>query len=274
MVQRVLVASTLLLIACGPPRIRLEWSRPAQFTLPLEKPVSIKVEADGTPPGEAAVVDAVISFGQGQLLNKWVAVPAVKGELELQLRHAGHTVVSEEAADLIVQVTPTRWSYQANNGGRLEASVRILDAKNPGAQPLYADGYWATGGSGRVGEPEALARAARGLAGAFLRTLQPQRVSARVELDDTDPATEVGVGLCMDNQFEAAYLAFSDAATKYPESAPVLYDLAVLAEARGEYDLAESMLAKATQLKPKKLYYSALDRVRNARVDAEAMKAR
>jgi len=113
-----------------------------------------------------------------------------------------------------------------------------------------------------------MARSSRALAGAFLRTLQPTRISAVVELDDSDPITEPGIALCEDGNFEAAYLAFSEAATRAPKSAPVLYDLAVLAEARGDYDLAESMLTRATGLEPKELYFSALERVRRVRKDS------
>lgn len=264
--------AAFLLIACGPPRIRIEWSRPAQFVMPVEQPVAIEVVPDGTPPDVNTVVDAIDAVGRGQILNKWVAVPAVLGELHAQLNRAGHKVVDAPAAEVIVKVKPTRWSF-GNNGGRLDALVWVVAAKDPNGPALYQDTYWATGGGGRVGEPEALARASHQLALAFLRTLQPQRVSAKVELDDSDPAAEVGVSLCKDGQFEAAYQAFSDGVTQHPESAALLYDLAVLAEARGDYDLAESMLSKATGLAPKKLYYSALERVRGARADAEAMKA-
>lgn len=274
---RLLVSiSAFVLIACGPPRIRIEWDRPPAFNLPPEQPVHVMVEADGSAPTANTVVDAISSFGQGQVLNKWVAVPMVKGELELTLRQGGHTVVSEEGAAVILKVKPTRWSYQYNhrNGGdgRLEAALVIVDAKNPNAQALYSDEYWATSGTQR-NEPESMARASRQLAGAVLRTFRPQRVSANVILDDDDPAAEVGISLCKDGQFDAAYAAFSDASTKNPESAPLLYDLAVLAEARGDYDLAESLLTRATGLQQKKFYYSALDRVRRARQDAEGFKA-
>ena len=53
--------------------------------------------------------------------------------------------------------------------------------------------------------------------------------------------------------------------------APALYNFAVLRESRGEYNEAESLLLKATQIDPKGVYYVALERVRAARRDAEAL---
>lgn len=273
--SRFLLALALMVVAGCTPRIRIEWSRPARFVLPVEHPIALSVEVDGAAPTGENVVDAMIGLGQGQLLNKWLAVLPVHSSLEGQLRRAGHNLVDPRSAALIVRVRPTRWSYQrdqkGSGSGRLEARIEVIDPRNPAGQPLFADRYWATGGGGKIGEPEAMARASRALARAFLATLQPSRVSARVELDDSDPITEPGIELCKRGEFEAAYLAFSQAATQAPSSAPVLYDLAVLAEARGEYDLAESMLARATGLEPKALYFSALERVRRAREDAERM---
>jgi tetratricopeptide (TPR) repeat protein len=274
--SRFLVAVVLFVVGVGcTPRIRIEWSRPARFVLPVEQPLAVNVEADGAAPTANNVIDAMIDIGQGQLLNKWLAVLPVRNELDAQLRRAGHNVVEGGSAAVMVRVRPTRWSYKTNKkgsgSGKLEARIEVIDPRNPAAQPLFSDGYWATAGSGKLGEPEAMARASRALARAFLATLQPSRISAEVELDDSDPITEPGIALCKDGQFEAAYLAFSDAATRAPQSAPVLYDLAVLAEARGEYDLAESMLTRATGLEPKALYFSALERVRRAREDADAM---
>lgn len=272
--MRLLLALALSLLFAGcTPRIRIEWNRPARFVLPVEQPLAINVEADGTAPTANTVVDAMIDIGQGQLLNKWLAVLPVRTELDAHLRRAGHRVVEPESAAVTVKVRPTRWSYNvARNGvgsGRIEAKIEVLDARN---QPLFSDTYWATGGGGKIGEPEAMARASRELARAFLRTLQPSRVGAVVELDDSDPLTHPGIELCKNGEFDAAYMAFSKAVMVAPNSAPLFYDLGVLAHARGEYELAESMLSRAISLEPKALYFSALERVRRARQDAEGMK--
>jgi Flp pilus assembly protein TadD len=90
-------------------------------------------------------------------------------------------------------------------------------------------------------------------------------------MDDSDPRTETGISLCERGQFDAAYSAFSDLASRAPDSAPVLYNLAVLKESRGEYDDAESLLMRSTKMDPKAIFYIALERVRAAKRDAEAL---
>lgn len=270
--MRVLVVGVLLAIGCAP-RIKIEWNRPPRLSVPKGQPLALNVQADGTPPNANMVADAIIDITQGQVLNKWMAVGPVRHELDAQLRAAGHNMVEGPGGGLTVRVRPTRWSYHANKSGsgsgRLEARIEVFDDRDPGGQPKFADSYWGSGGGGNIGEPEAMARCARGIARAFIATLQPSRVVAKVELDDSDPITQPGIELCRDGQFEAAYLAFSEAATRAPKSAPVLYNLAVLAEARGEYDLAESMLTRAVSEDSKSLYFVALERVRRARKDTQ-----
>jgi len=57
-----------------------------------------------------------------------------------------------------------------------------------------------------------------------------------------------------------------------PNSAPALYNLAVLDEARGDYDKAEQLLLSATRISSKPMYYAALERVRAARVEVEQLR--
>ena len=143
---RLLVSvAALLVIACGPPRIRIEWNRAPAFVLPVETPVSVKVEADGSQPVANAVVDGLIGLGRGQVLNKWAAVGPVYAELDLTLRQAQHNVVAPDDAQLTVRVTPTNWQFQPGSG-RLDARIEVVDAKDPAKAPLYSDTYWATGG--------------------------------------------------------------------------------------------------------------------------------
>jgi Flp pilus assembly protein TadD len=116
-----------------------------------------------------------------------------------------------------------------------------------------------------------MARAADRVAERFADDLRPGRVCNVVEMDDSDSRVETGISLCKCGRFDAAYSAFSDLAAKAPDSAPVLYDLAVLKESRGEYNDAEALLLRATNLEPKGIYYIALERVRAAKRDAEAL---
>jgi len=118
---------------------------------------------------------------------------------------------------------------------------------------------------------ESLARAADQSIDRFVADLKPTRICNVVDMDGSDPRAETGIQLCECGRFDAAYSAFSDLAGRAPDSAPALYNFAVLRESRGEYDEAESLLLKATQIDPKGIYYVALERVRAARRDAEAL---
>jgi hypothetical protein len=66
-------------------------------------------------------------------------------------------------------------------------------------------------------------------------------------------------------------MAFADAVARSPRSAPALYNMGVMAEARGSYDEAENVILWATELAQKSMYYTALERVRQSRRDAQAL---
>lgn len=239
------------------------------------------MEKDGSEPDVVNVVDAAISFTQGQVLNKWVAVEPVRNVFSTGLRNSGYNVAEGGTPDIIIRVRPTHWAYELNQkslslsslragSGRLDARIEILDGHNP-ANVLYGNSYWASADSADAGEPEAMARAAQRMARSFISDLQPYRVSIKVELDDEDSIVDPGLKLCEQGQFDAAYEAFADAVERSPRSAPALYNMGVLAESRGSYDEAESLVHRATELAPKPMYYSALERIRLSRRDAQAL---
>lgn len=267
-------------VACGPPRIRIEWSQPAAFNLPNTVPVAVIVEKDGVQPTANNVLDAFGAVTQGQVMNKWLAVEPVKQEFTAALTKQGYQIVDSSKAQAIIKLRPVAWSYELdakqkqdfrNGVGKLEVKVDVYDAKNQGGAPVYSETYWARGSAANIGEPEAMVRAARNLPGAFFSDLEPRRVSARVYVDDEDESAEPGIQLIRDNQFNAAYDFFHDAVERNPDSAPLLYNYAVMAEIKGQYDQSEALLLRATKLKQKPMYYSALERVRGARNDAQAM---
>ncbi|HXX95273.1 MAG TPA: tetratricopeptide repeat protein, partial [Planctomycetota bacterium] len=134
---------------------------------------------------------------------------------------------------------------------------------------IYSSTYWAK--VHLPGEMGALGRAADMVSDNVVADLWPRRICNVVEMDNSDPRAQTGIKLCEHGQFDAAYAAFSDLAAQAPESAPALYNFAVLRESRGEYDDAEALLLRATKLDPKGVYYIALERVRAARRDAEAL---
>lgn len=269
--------SALVLTSCTP-RIRLEWSRPARFEMPASKRVALDTDLEGVRPTASNVLDAVVGASQGQLLNKWVAIEPLRGELADALRQAGYQVVPKAQADLLLRVKPTAWTFQPGDKqagrpsgqGRLEADVEAFDPKKPREPALFSSGYYANASASNVGELESMAKAAKNLALRFMEDTRPSRVSQSVELDDSDPITKPGVELCKKGRFEGAHEAFSHAVERSPRSAPALYDLAVLTAARGNYDQAEELLLRAAQLEPKPMYYEALERVRNARADQKS----
>src|SRR4051794_4144755 len=97
---------TLALTACGSPRMRIEWSRPALVPLAPGQHLTLLVESDG-PPSATNVLDGVIGVTQGQIMNKWVAVQPVRNEFDAQLRRAGHELAPPGHADRILRLRPT-----------------------------------------------------------------------------------------------------------------------------------------------------------------------
>lgn len=264
---------------CGAPQITIERSRPACIQVGSEAKIAVRVTTEGDPPERKtkALVDAAIDAAGGQFLNKRAAAEPLWRELERELGRGVNPVVDLASADFIVLAHPTEWSYEGpiltqpdNPGhGHLRVHIDVVRANSPGEKPVYGSTYWS-----KVEAPDetrAIEKAAHLLAERFTADLRPSRVCNVVEMDDSDPRTSTGISLCRSGEFEAAHTAFSDLAAGAPGSAPALYDLAVLKESRGEYDEAEALLLRATKIAQKPIYYSALARVRAARVDAEAL---
>lgn len=280
---RLALSLALLSLAAGCSHtFRIERTRPPVFQLNTTQKISLQVDKDGNPSSATTVLDTAIGVTQGQVLNKWLAVEPVRNEFNASLRGSGYAVV-DRFPELIIRVRPTSWTYQLeekpkdlnalrSGSGRLDARIEIVEAANP-SNVLYGDSYWATASAENAGEPEAMARAAQRMAGAFIADLRPYRVSVRVELDDDDPIVEPGLELCEEGQFDAAYSFFADTVARSPRSAPALYNYGVLAESRGSYDEAENVLMRAIELAQKPLYYTALERVRLSRRDAQALQS-
>lgn len=270
------VALTALLVAsaCGAPRIRIERSRPASFQLSHQRPILVRAVPDGSEPAAETVMMAALSVTQGQLLNKFVAVLPVQKAFMEQLHGARYTLGAPGNADLVLKLVPVSWTYEIETledvrvgNGKLKVQIEISNARDPDAAPLYSETFWGKGTSKSIGEPEAMSDAAQNIAESFLEDLQPGRVSHVVELDDDDPVVKPGLQLCRKGELGAAYVAFSDIAARHPGSAPALYNLAVLAEARGSYDEAATALTRAIRIHSKPMYHQAVQRVRVARRD-------
>lgn len=272
------VVAAALLSGCAH-HIRIARTRPAPLNLAADRTLEVLVEAPSTPNDQPTASDAVGAFfdaTRGQLIPTAFAVDPLRKEFRDAL-HASRFPLAA-GADTLVRVTPIDWTYRGplplqrgTGSGKLQARVEVLDRRLPEAPRLYNETFWAT--SEAPNEAEAILRAARRLTQAFLRELEPTRVWARVELDDSDPIGKPGIELCERGLFDAAHTAFTDAVSRQPDSAPSLYNLAVLEEARGEYGVAERLLLDATRIQPKTLYFEALERVRRSYAEQAAFAA-
>lgn len=272
------VVTALVLTAGCAHNIRIERTRPARVHLSTDRKIGVQVEA---PPkvaneGAANAFNAVLNAAQGQLVQTEMAVEPVRNELHQGLRTSQFTLVDASGADTIVRVVPTEWKYrgppplQRGTGtGTIRIRLEILDAKSPEKKQLFSEIYWASASASN--EAEAIFRASQKVARVFIDDLQPVRVWDTVELDDSDPVTKPGIELCDQGRFDAAHAAFSDIVERAPDSSAALYNLAILDEARGNYDKAEALLKSATRIQQKPMYYAALERVRAAKMDAQAL---
>lgn len=243
---------------CSTPRIRIEHTAPP--CIPLDPGATLGLET---------VIDS--TFAKPEVSD------VVRGELERHLLRGPYPLVAASAARVIVRATPVLWSYQwpfpplpgQPGEGYLRVRIEVRPATPPDAPAISSATYWA-----RVhapGEMASMVRAADQAVDRFVADLRPIRICNVVDMDESDPRAETGIQLCKSGRFDAAYLAFSDLAARAPDSAPVLYNFAVLRESRGEYEEAEALLLRATRIDPKGIYYIALDRVRAGKRDAEAL---
>jgi len=252
------IALLVLAASCSSPQIRIERTCPPCIQLDPRAKVGLELVVENGPARQATS-------------------EAVLRELDRHLRRGANPVVDPRAADILVRACPTQWSYEGpivllpgqNGLWHLRVRIEVVRANSPDTPCISSSTYWS-----KVHAPDelqAIARAADLVSDRFLDDLRPSRICNVVDMDDSDPRLATGIELRRSGQFDAAYTAFSDLAARAPDSPPVLYDLAVLKESRGEYDDAEELLLRATQREQKAIYYTALERVRAARRDAEAL---
>jgi len=252
------IAFLALLESCSAPQIRIERTCPPCIQLEPRAKLGLEMVVENAP-------------------GRQVTAEAVLRELDRHLRRGANPVVDPRVADVLVRACPTQWSYEGpivllpgqNGLWHLRVRIEVVHANSPNVPCIYSSTYWS-----KVHAPDevqAMARAADLVSDRFVDDLRPSRVCNVVKMDDSDPRVETGIELCRCGQFDAAYSAFSDLAAKAPDSPSVLYNLAVLKESRGEYDEAEGLLLRAAKIEQKAIYYVALERVRAARRDAEAL---
>jgi tetratricopeptide (TPR) repeat protein len=269
----------LLLTACRPPRITLKWDQAARLAMPPGTAVAFEVDP-GPPPDGKEIAKQVIEAMWLRHNDRLAAVKPLEIALAEQLAAGGYRLVPRAEAAVVIWVRPTGWKVDLDprrlllaGTGKLNATVEVRDPSTPGQPPVFAEKYWATQAVGPDGHEVALRKAAARVVGMLLQETRPGRMSAVVLLDDSDPVTRTGIALCQQNQFRAAYEAFAAAVTQAPQSPAAHYNFGVMAEIQGLYDIAENAVRRATQLESKPLYFTALERIGQARADAEKLKA-
>lgn len=274
-----LALAALALAGCKPLRINLRWDQAARIDLPPGSAVAFEVDP-GPPPDGREVTKQVMEAFFLTRGSREATVEPLKEALAEQLAAAGYRVVSPAEAALVITVRPTRWKFQADpqqlligGSGRLDAKVEVKDPRTPNAPPVFTESYWATQSVGVEGEPVALRRTAARVVNMILQETQPGTMTAVVVLDESDSVVRTGVELARDNQFKAAYEAFAAAVTSAPDSPAAHYNFGVMAEIQRLYDIAENSVRKAIALEQKPLYFTALERIRQARADAEKLAA-
>lgn len=257
--------------------VRMDWVQPPRLTLP--QGAAVFIDGHAAPVDGVDVVDGVLRADLGQVVRqvaKGASLPTLEQEFKTRLVQARFQTTDKNSAQYAVRLTPTYWAYNASGRmgldgtGKLDVRVTVVDLRNASAPPLYDDTIWGRAGSRGLGEVESMARCADAIAGEFLTLFSPSTGFGRFELDDEDPAVEQGIDLARDGLMDGAYDAFFAAVRANPQSAPALYDFAVMSGVKGNLDEAERLMTEATRFQQKKLYYRALEIVRGARQERDA----
>jgi tetratricopeptide (TPR) repeat protein len=101
---------------------------------------------------------------------------------------------------------------------------------------------------------EAIEAAARNALGNFLREVTPTQVVSKVRLDDEDPGQETILETASNGATAQAARDLEAYLAQYPDNASAAYNLAVLREAMGEFQVALELYDRALQLGGKDYY--------------------
>ncbi len=107
----------------------------------------------------------------------------------------------------------------------------------------------------------------------FVQDIVSRTISESIELDDAGPLKEP-VKLATDGDLPAAKAGFEALVVRDPNLAGAHYDLGVLAEVSGQFDLARQLYAKAASLSPKALYVDATPKLERRLADGRALQGR
>jgi tetratricopeptide (TPR) repeat protein len=150
---------------------------------------------------------------------------------------------------------------------RCHARIDVFDAKT-GERTLTFDasGEGTSPRVEKVGDEEMLiAResAARYAGISAAEAITPREVRETIQLDTTAPLFARGMALIDADRLDAARALWEGLLTQYPASAPLLYDIAAVAEAQGDAGAACTYLERAMSAAPgERKYHDALRMLR------------
>lgn len=107
----------------------------------------------------------------------------------------------------------------------------------------------------------------------FVEDITPRTISESIELDDSG-VLKAPVKQATDGDLAGAKAAFEALVAKDPNLAGAHYDLGVLAEVNGQFDLARQLYAKAAGLSSKSLYAEAAPKLERRLADGRAVQSR
>jgi tetratricopeptide (TPR) repeat protein len=257
---RLAVAVWLSLAAVGcAKRIPVSYERPPPVLVDRAAPVAVAADS---PEGRSAgqnVLEVMGSIGQGLKLNRWAAIPVVEREFAEAWRRAGYTATGAvESAVLWLKLEPTGWHEESSSDSKkkhsgvavLAVTATFIDPKAPQAQgPVFTRSYKAQGQLSH-GESRAMEEAAANAAAQFLADLEPKRVSARLNIDTSDPLAEPGFQLVQSDRFDDALANFTEASASAPQNPTLLYNRGVLLVWKGQLEEGAALIDEALKYKP------------------------
>lgn len=129
--------------------------------------------------------------------------------------------------------------------------------------------------SAQVESPRArnmLRELSRLLVDRVLQDLTPRRVTHRLRMDDEDAAQKGIVEVAEQGHVDEAFTQLTAYVEQHPESAVGWYNLAVLLDARGEYEKALEHYARAISLTPKDSYVEMKDACARRQASLQALR--
>lgn len=122
---------------------------------------------------------------------------------------------------------------------------------------------------------EARRQAAGAAAERAVDRFTPRRISESIALEEDAPEAKAGIERIEAGRYEEARQVWERALERYPDSAPLHYNLGAVCEALGATTSARRHYEEAARLAPfQKKYREALEELRQRLDDAEALRRR